>query len=292
MLLRVNDRPIEFLDGISAVAGRYDAFISDIWGVLHDGVRLYPGVRDCLTHLKQYNKKVLLLSNSARLADEIRDQIAALGLKKDLYDHILSSGELTRDVFLSGSDTRIAGLGRRYVLLGPDTYRVAHGLGFQRTDDPGRANFVFAVGISGNPSSPSAYEPLLIDAAARKLPMVCANPDIHVVRDGVMGIGSGALASFYERLGGEVIYFGKPHRAIYERCLQILGIETGRVAAVGDGIKTDIAGAAAFGIDSILVASGIHGAELAGIPDDCTGLAALLAAEPHSPTMAAKGFYW
>lgn len=292
MSIRLDDYPIEFIDGISFIIDRYDAFLSDIWGVLHDGVRLYPGVRDCLQNLRKNHKKIILLSNSARLAGEVKKQIAGLGLTEDLYDSILSSGELTKEVFLSGSDPQVAELGTNFFLLGPEKYRLASELDLHKTDDLSQADFLFTIGVTGNPTSTIEMEPLLREAADKNLPMVCANPDVHVVRDGIKGIGSGALAACYETLGGEVIYFGKPYRAIYDRCLQLLDMDMSRVVAVGDSLKTDIAGASSNGLDSILVASGIHAHDLETVPDDCTGLASLLRDEPYYPTMAARGFYW
>lgn len=292
MIVRIDNRPVEFIDGISTIIDRYDAFLSDIWGVLHDGVRLYPGVRDCLRNLKKSHKKIILLSNSARLAAEVKKQIAGLGLTEDLYDYILSSGELTREVFLTGSNTHIAELGKRFFLLGPEKYRLADGLDLYKIDDLAQADFLLAIGVTGNPSSTIEVEPLLRKAAENNLPMVCANPDVYVVRDGVMGVGSGALAACYEALGGNVIYFGKPHRAIYDRCLQLHETDISRVVAVGDSLKTDIAGASVNGLDSILVASGIHAHDLMNVPEDLSGLASLLRDEPYYPTMAAKAFCW
>lgn len=292
MIVRIDNRPIEFIDGISATIDRYDAFLSDIWGVLHDGVRLYPGVRDCLRNLKKSHKEIILLSNSARLAVEVKKQISGLGLTEDLYDCILSSGELTREVFLTGSNSKIAELGKRFFLLGPEKYRLADGLDLHKIDDLAQADFLFAIGVTGNPSSTIEVEPLLRKAAENNLPMVCANPDVCVVRDGVMELGSGALAACYEALGGKVIYFGKPHRAIYDRCLQLLETDISRVVAVGDSLKTDIAGASASGLDSILVATGIHADDLRNVRDDWSGLASLLHDEPYYPTMAANGFCW
>lgn len=292
MIVRIDGHPIEFVEGIGSIVDRYDGFLSDIWGVLHDGVRLYPGVRDCLEKLKKKQKKIILLSNSARLPSEIEKQLGHLGLSNDLYDHVLSSGELTQQVFLTGLDSRIIELGDKYFLLGPEEYRLVDGLDLQKTDDIFQAGFLLCIGVTGNPSTTVGAEPMLQEAAARNLTMVCANPDVHVVRDSVMGIGSGALASRYEALGGRVIYFGKPHRAIYHRCLQLLDMDINRVVAVGDSLKTDITGASAMGLDSILVASGIHADKLRNLPGDCSGLSSLLHKEQVFPTMTTNGFFW
>ncbi len=292
MKVKINDSTIEFIDGLASVSQRYDTFILDIWGVLHDGTRLYPGVQLCLKKLKQNQKRILLLSNSARLPFEIEKQIAALGISAELYDYIYSSGELTREILAAGTDQRLVNLGKKYFLFGSKRYKLAEGLDLRATEDLAEADFVLAIGIEGNPRTTAEAEPLLQEAVSRNLTMVCANPDMQVVRDTIMGIGSGALAVRYEELNGRVIYFGKPHKEIYDRCLELLGQDTGRVVAIGDSLHTDIAGANGSGLDSILIGGGIHAEQFATAAADISGLSALIDNRQFIPTMIAKGFFW
>lgn len=284
---------IEYIDGIARAAERYDAFLVDVWGVLHDSARVYPGTVECLGKLQALNKRVVLLSNAARRAYVLEKEFAAFGITRELYDQIISSGELTWSRFKAGNDPALLKLGRKYYLLGSEKYGLTDELPLVQAADLGSADFLLTIGVIGNPSSTEAEEPLLREAASRKLTMICANPDIQVVRDGVMGIAAGAVAARYEELGGKVIYYGKPHAEVYQRCFEVLrDIDKDRIVAVGDALITDIAGANANGLDSVLVASGIHAEELKGIPDDTEGLETICMREQQRPTMVAKGFFW
>ncbi len=279
--------------GISDIKDRYDAFIIDIWGVLHDGAKAYPGIIDCLRKLQGCKKKVTLLSNSGRRAHVVGTDLCGFGISPDLYTYLVTSGELTHLTFKTNVDSRLQCLGTRYYLFGPEKYGLTEGLNLHRIDDVTRAEFILTIGVEGNPESTESYEKTLQDFAQRGLKMVCANPDVSVNRNGVLGIGPGALAVYYESLGGQVIYFGKPFKAVYNLCLEKLnGIAPDRIIVVGDSLKTDIAGANNCGIDNILVGTGIHCRELTPIPADVQQITALCRAEDIFPTMVAKGFVW
>ncbi len=281
------------ITGISDIKDRYDAFIIDIWGVLHDGAKAYPGIIDCLRKLRGCNKKVTLLSNSGRRAHVVGTDLYDFGIAPDLYTSLVTSGELTHLTFKTNVDSRLQRLGTRYYLLGPENYGLTEGLNLHRIDDVTRAEFILTIGVEGNPESTESYEKTLKDFAQRGLTMVCANPDVSVNRNGVLGIGPGALAVYYESLGGQVIYFGKPFKAVYNLCLEKLhGIAPDRIIVVGDSLKTDIAGANNCGIDTILVGTGIHWRELTTTPADVQQVTALCRAEGIFPTMVAKGFVW
>lgn len=284
---------IKYIDGIGRAAERYDAFLVDVWGVLHDSAKAYPGAVACLGKLKALGKRVILLSNAARRAYVLENEFAEFGITSDLYDQIVSSGELTWSRFKAGDDPALQKLGRKYYLLGSEKYGLTDELSLMQAPDLGSADFLLTIGVIGNPSSTETEEPLLREAASRKLVMICANPDIQVVRDGVMGIAAGAVAARYEELGGKVIYYGKPYAEVYHRCFEVLqDIDKDRIVAVGDALITDIAGANASGLDSVLVASGIHAEELKGIPDEIEGLETICKRKQQRPTMVVKGFFW
>ena len=284
---------IEYINGIARVAERYDAFLVDVWGVLHDSAKVYPGAVECLGRLKSRGKRVILLSNAARRTYVLEKEFSTFGITRDLYDQIISSGELTWSRFKAGNDPALQQLGRKYYLFGSEKYGLTDDLPLSQVPDPRSADFLLTIGVIGNPSSTEVEEPLLREAAARKLMMVCANPDKQVVRDGVMGIAAGAVAARYEELGGKVIYYGKPHYEVYQRCFKVLhDIAKDRIVAVGDALKTDIAGANGNGLDSVLVATGIHGDDLKGIPDDFEGLERICNREQQRPTFVIKGFFY
>ncbi len=235
----------------------------DLWGVLHNGVSAFPAAIAAMRELRTAGKRIGILSNGPRRASAVADQAAELGITPDLYDVLHSSGEETR-LALNGGDSWAASLGRRGLAIVPPKDRsLLTGLDLDWTGDPAAADFALLTGTGGPGDTVADYEPLLRQLRARDLPLICANPDLVVVRGNAEEICAGAIAARYEALGGKVRYFGKPYPEVYERCLAALGSPPrGRILAVGDSLRTDIAGAARAGIDSLFILGGIHGAEL------------------------------
>lgn len=289
--------PISVLDGLSAIADQYDGFILDLWGVLHDGVRPYPGVVDALGRLKRSGKRLIVLSNAPRRAAPVARRMQEIGIGADLYDRLHSSGEETWKLLRERTDPTFARFGRRCLPLMPERDRgLIEGLDLELVPVPAAAEFVLVSGLKDAGETVADYEAPLSAAARLGLPMLCANPDLEVIRDGVRELCAGALALRYEELGGHVHYVGKPHAAVYRRCFAYLaGIPASRTLAVGDSLRTDVAGARSVGIDSLLVTGGIHAAELAGAggphPDPAK-LAAVCAQAGLRPRYAIPGFVW
>jgi len=248
------------MTGFAALAENYDGFIVDLWGVVHDGVKPYPGVLDCLARLRAAGKPVVFLSNAPRRPSGIAQTLTGMGVTRDYYSAIMSSGEA---VYLGLRDRvdEFARLGQRLYHLGPTRDRdVFDTLGYVEAVDPADADFILNTGPDDilGPQDPELYAPVLKAGLKAKIPMVCANPDFEVVRDGQRIICAGLLAEFYKADGGVVIQRGKPDPAIYTPTLDLLGTRRERTLAVGDSLRTDIAGAQAAGIDSLWVLSGIH----------------------------------
>jgi HAD superfamily hydrolase (TIGR01459 family) len=217
-----------------------------------------------------------------------------LGVAPDLYDVLHSSGEETR-LALDGGDSWAAGLGRRGLAIVPPKDRsLLTGLDLDWTGDPAAADFALLTGTGRPEDTVADYEPKLRQLRARDLLLICANPDLVVVRGNTREICAGAIAARYEALGGKVRYFGKPHPEVYARCLAALGSPPrGRILAVGDSLRTDIAGAARAGIDSLFILGGIHGAELIrGNCLDLPALAALCRREGATPRYLSGEFCW
>lgn len=261
---------MEFLDGFAALAARYDGFILDLWGVVHDGVEPYPGAVDCLERLRRAGKRAVLLSNAPRRAGVAQEGMRAMGIPDTLYDGILTSGEMTRIMLERREDSFFAALGRRVYHLGPQRDRnVIEGLDVTAVASPAEADFVLNTGPDEYRDSTSIgpFEETLRACRAHGLPMVCANPDLVVLRGGVRVICAGSLAARYEELGGTARLIGKPDPAVYGPVLQMLAVPPERVLAVGDALRTDIAGATASGLASCWVLGGIHGEALGGDRD-------------------------
>jgi len=289
--------PIPYLAGISEIQSDYDGFILDLWGVLHDGRAPLPGVLDCLERLKSAGKRTTILSNAPRRAALVEARVAEIGIPRTLYDSLMCSGEETWQHLSRRTDPFYAALGRTCYHIGPrrDDNMLAD-IGLRRVEDVAEADFILNTGPSAYEATVEQYEPLLQEARARELPMVCANPDLVVIHGGRRAICAGALAQRYEEIGGAVRWHGKPFPSIYETCFGLLGIaERSRILAVGDSLRTDIAGANAIGIASVLVLGGIHGEELGvaqGVLPDPARLAAAVAASGQRPSYVIAHLVW
>ena len=254
---------MQLISGLRELAPRYDGFILDLWGVIHDGLAPLPGAIDCLQSLIDAGKRIVLLSNAPRRADDVIRRITAVGVPVGLYHDVMSSGEEAWQHLKRRDDPFYAALGWRCLHIGSERdLEIREGLGLDYVDAPADAQFVLNTGPAGWDDRIEDYEPVLREALARGLPMVCANPDLVVQRGSTLHLCAGALAKWYEEAGGRVRWHGKPFRSVYDSYLVLLGIgERSRILAIGDSLRTDIAGAAGAGIDSLLIAGGIHADE-------------------------------
>ncbi|MGA0345557.1 MAG: TIGR01459 family HAD-type hydrolase [Alphaproteobacteria bacterium] len=251
---------IELIDGLKRVALNYDALIIDLWGVIHDGVTLKDGVLDCLDQIRSAGVAYAFLSNAPRRASPLIDAMVQMGLPSYYSQMLLSSGEATHLALKERSDPWFDGVGRNCYHIGPERdLNLFDGLDLSFVLEPGDADLIVNTGPWGVSETVANYEEILQEGVQSRVKMVCANPDLEVIRGGRRMICAGALAERYEALGGSVIYYGKPKRPIYDTCLSQLGNpDPGKVLAIGDSLRTDIAGAKAIGMDSVLVLGGIH----------------------------------
>ena len=260
----------ELLTGFAALAERYDAFIIDLWGTVHDGADPLPGALDSLEHLQAAGKAVAFLSNVPRRVEPTHGVLAQIGIHRGLYNHLYSSGQETWDALAARADDWHRSFGRRAFYIGPERHKdmVDEHPEIDAVATLAEAEVVLCVG----PQEPerttlAQHLHLLEEAAAHGLKMICANPDVVVLRSGgLRALCAGGLAQHYEReLSGDVRWHGKPYPAVFERCHALLGApDASRVLVIGDSLTTDIAGANAAGMDSALLFGGIH-AEALGI---------------------------
>jgi len=276
------------MTGLRGLAVDYDGFIVDLWGVVHDGIKPYPGVIGCLEQLRAAGKRVVFLSNAPRRAAPIAHVLNQMGIASALFAGVMSSGEAVHAALRDRVDPDFAGLGRKLYHLGPARDRgVFDTLDLIAVDRPAEADFLLNTGPDDHlgPDDPSVYAPALDEALVAGIPMVCANPDLEVVRDGVRIICAGILARYFAERGGIVIERGKPDPAIYGPTLAMLGTAREKTLAIGDSLRTDMAGAKAAGIDACWVLSGIHALHAEAAPAEA-------AAAGIAPVAILPAFIW
>lgn len=260
---------IPILSGLAEIAGDYDLFIVDLWGVVHDGEAVFTGAVDCLQRLRQRGARVVLLSNAARLGDSVAAHLAKLGVTEDLYDWLLTSGDATANAITAGASGSGADARPAYFYIGPERSRATlDACGGRETDIDG-ADIIICTGLVDDETEKAEdYRDILTEGVERGLTMVCANPDVFVIRGGRKIYGAGAAAALYEELGGTVQRFGKPFPAIFDRLFaESPEISRARAVMIGDSLSTDIRGARQTGIDSVWIGGGIHADALAMGPD-------------------------
>ena len=246
------------ISGLSEIAQDHDALICDVWGVVHDGQKHHPAAADALYRFKEKHGPVVLLTNAPRVPAEVAAQCASYGLPPDCYDAIVSSGGAARDELARRSAAGTLAL----YYIGPDRdLPMIQGLDIRRTDIAD-AQVALAIGLVDDMTETVAdYTARLEAMKARGLTMLCANPDLVVHRGTRLVYCAGSLAKAYEEMGGDVIYYGKPHLPVYAAALAAAGGPR-RPLAVGDGLFTDIRGANAAGLDVLFIADGVHGEEV------------------------------
>ena len=244
--------------GLSEIYKNYDSFLIDLWGVVHNGVKVFSSSKKALEELKNKKKEVILLTNAPRRSSVIKKQLENFGIPNDLYKAVVSSGEaswisIKKKVLSSKNKLKCFHIGP------PRDYHLTYDLNIEIVKDFKKADFILNTGPWGEKDCLDNYKKTLIDLARLNLPMICSNPDKSVIRGNNFMICAGLLAEFYENLGGLVEYFGKPYSSIYKSCYEIIGsFDPKSILVVGDSLENDIKGANNQKIDSLLVANGIH----------------------------------
>jgi HAD superfamily hydrolase (TIGR01459 family) len=255
-----------FLKGLNQALNNYEFFILDIWGVLHDGKKLYPSTLDTLKTLKSNNKKTCLLSNTGHLNDFVINHLNEFGVSRDLYDFIITAGSSAQLALKDRPDQKHKDLGNKCFYIGDDPlltsddkFEIIMGMGIEVCEDAKDATFILN-SCGGTPhENVDTILSLIEKISPLSLPMVCVNPDIKVNIGQEQYLCAGAFAKRYEALGGHVIYHGKPDINIYNHVWNFFGQpDKTKIVAIGDSLHTDIQGANNFSIDSIWNLAGIH----------------------------------
>jgi HAD superfamily hydrolase (TIGR01459 family) len=256
---------LRFVERLRDVIGGVEVILSDIWGVVHNGLESFPEACAALNTYRKQGGTVILITNAPRPADSVQRQLQKLGVADNVYDAIVTSGDLTRN-FVADHP------GKKLYWVGSERHDAVH-RGLNPVMAPlEEADYIICTGLFDDETeSAEDYRPMLMQALAHKQTLICANPDIVVERGDRLIYCAGAIAELYRELGGEVIFYGKPHRPIYERAMALAAERRGRpaelrhVLAIGDSVRTDLTGAHGFGIDCLFVTRGIHSGEFEGI---------------------------
>jgi HAD superfamily hydrolase (TIGR01459 family) len=285
------------ISGLSEIAPGHDALICDVWGVIHDGARHHPAAAEALSRFRRQRGPVILLTNAPRVPAEVAAQCASYGVPADCYDAIVSSGGAARAELERRCAGRTAPMPLYYI--GPDRdLAMVEGLNVARAAIE-EAEVALAIGlVDDTAETPADYAGRLAAMRARKLVMLCANPDLVVHRGARMVYCAGALAKAYEELGGEVIYYGKPYRPVYDAALAAAAAAAraqGREPpkkplAVGDGLMTDVKGAVGANLPVLFIADGIHGEEVG--PYTAGHMGKLFARYGTQAQWAARALVW
>jgi HAD superfamily hydrolase (TIGR01459 family) len=281
---------LSLISGLSQIAGDYDALICDVWGVLHNGRQSQPAAWESCIRFHEAGRPVILFSNAPRLVGEVQKQLDKLGAPRVAYDDIVTSGAVTR----AELERRTRGQRPKLLHIGPERDRsVYEGLNVSMVG-ASEAELVLCTGFyDDEKETPEDYRKRFGELIARKLTLLCVNPDIVVQRGEKLIHCAGALARLYEQMGGHTLYFGKPHLPIYAAALT-RARDVGRAVrplVIGDGLETDIKGANKAGLDALFILDGIHSAE---IPDktDAAAIARLLNAKGVTARAAMPVLKW
>ena len=281
---------LQFAERLRDLVSGVEVVLSDIWGVVHNGLVAFPEACEALHRFRDQGGAVILITNAPRPADSVQRQLRRLGVADETYDAIVSSGDLTRHYVADRA-------GQKVFWVGPERDNSIY-----RGLDPvlaplQQADYIVCTGpFDDETESAEDYRAMMMQARERQLKLICANPDIVVERGDRLVYCAGAIAELYRELGGEVIFYGKPHRPIYERAMALAGERLGhatpldRVLAIGDSVRTDLAGARGFGVDCLFVTRGIHAEDFEGL--DQLDPAAVKELFGHPPKALMRALRW
>jgi HAD superfamily hydrolase (TIGR01459 family) len=273
------------LSGLGAIASRYDAILSDVWGVVHNGIAAHSTAVAALAEFRKAGGRVVFITNAPRPSPDIIPLLDRLGVVRECYDDIVSSGDSTRALLEPYR-------GRAVHYVGPPDENDGLFAGLDiRLTGPEEASAIVVTDLDTDDDTPDMYNDRVTLWLGRKLPLIAANPDRVVEHGDRLIYCGGALADLYEARGGQIIMAGKPYRPIYTEALRLADqaagrpLDRSRILAIGDSVRTDAIGAAGAGLDLLFITGSIHAAELDafGNPDP-TAVEALLT--PSAATVA------
>ena len=239
------------IEKLSEICNKYDCFFIDLWGVVHNGVSLFKNVKETLNSLKK-NKDVFFLTNAPRRSHVIKEQLLNFGIESYLYNDVISSGEITWQRLKEKKELNC------FLIGPPRDYHLIEGLDLNIVKDPKSVDIIINTGPWGDNDILDNYIPVLNQLIKFDPIMICSNPDKTVIRGEKFMICAGLLAEYYQKIGGKVEFYGKPHSEIYEFTYLKIKNKTSQILVIGDSLENDIKGANLQNLDSLLITSGIH----------------------------------
>jgi HAD superfamily hydrolase (TIGR01459 family) len=282
------------LAGLSQLADRYDVIFSDVWGVVHNGLSAHPAAGDALARFRRKGGVVVMISNAPRPAWSVIEQLDKIGVSREAYDAVVTSGDVTMTLAMAQKDNNCFFIGAE------KDEPLFRDLAVNRVALD-KASFVICSGLADDETETADdYRPLVTEIRKRNIPMICANPDLVVERGNKLIPCAGAIAAIYEDMGGQVIQAGKPYPPIYTatlaKAVAVTGRDTpkSRILAIGDAIRTDVAGAATFGADCVFLTAGIHAHEIHDAHGNLNReqLSGFLARQTHQPKAVMQKLTW
>ncbi|MBX9454892.1 MAG: TIGR01459 family HAD-type hydrolase [Rhizobium sp.] len=272
----------ERIQSLTDITSHYDVMLCDVWGVLHNGVDPFLDAAEALARARDKGASVVLITNSPRPNDSVAIQLDGIGVPRNAWDRIVTSGDVTRALIRQGPPN--------VYFLGPDRdLGLLDGTNAFAVKEKDADAIVCTGFLDDETETPEDYRDQLTRFADRNVPMICANPDLIVERGERLIPCAGAMAAFFETLGGETRIAGKPHRPIYEEALRQATelremIDPARILAIGDGMPTDVRGAISEGLDLLYISAGIHARDyMTGGVTDERALADFLASHQAAP---------
>ena len=234
--------------GLKSIANQYDLFFIDLWGVVHNGINLHKKAIETLVEIDKSNKKYVLLTNAPRPNSTVKTFLKKLGMDNKILENVYTSGEAALSYLKKNHFEEIF-----YHIGPPRDFDLFNNFEKKKTKDIKLSSYILCTGLfDDHDNDLNYYKNLLLNHVSKKL--ICTNPDLIVHKGSVEELCAGSVAKVFEDLGGEVIYFGKPHKEVYNMCFS----SNEKVLAIGDNLRTDIKGANNLKIDCIFITEGVH----------------------------------
>lgn len=250
-------KKLKNISGLSDLYKKYNAFLIDLWGVVHNGIHLFPNTLKVLKKLRKFKKEIIFITNAPRRSKVIISQLSDFGISQSLYNSVVSSGELT---WLKIKEKYEKKKEINCFHIGPSRDdHLFKDLNLNITNEVSKSELIINTGPWGDNDILDNYKKILEEGSKNKILMICSNPDKRVIRGNNFMICAGLLAEYYEKIGGKVRYYGKPYFSIYENCLEKLNEkDKSKILIIGDSLDNDIKGANNNSIESLLITSGVH----------------------------------